>query len=349
MALSNIKETPEVTAKIIRLTLKHKWTLSRNTSAFKENVLIYLRYKGITGYGEAAPNVRYGEEAHSTISKIESVAPLYAEMDIFKQEAIEKRIKHEISDNSCARAALDIALMDWLAKAQNIPLYKLFGCQNKQIVPTSFSIGIDQPDIIKKKVEEAADFQILKVKLGGSNDRQIIEAIRAVTDKPIRVDANEGWKDKHKALDIIRWLKSEGVELIEQPMPAEMLKEITWLHERTDVPLIADESVKSCGEIPQIQDAFDGINIKLMKAGGIQEALRMVAMAKKLNMKIMLGCMIETSVAISAALHLASQADYIDLDGHLLIQEDPFSGIDIVNGVLQIPDKPGLGIYPASV
>jgi L-alanine-DL-glutamate epimerase-like enolase superfamily enzyme len=249
-----------------------------------------------------------------------------------------------VLNQSCAKAALDIALMDWVGKALNTPLYKMFGLNTSKAPVTSFSIGIDTPEVIKQKVKEAEPFPILKIKVGKKNDDEIIAAVRSVTDKPIRVDANEGWKNKEEALEKIQWLKTQGVEFIEQPMPSEMIEETAWLRERVDMPIVADEAVKTAADIPKLAKAYDGINIKLMKSGGIQEALRMIQIAKALNMKIMLGCMIESSVAISAAAHLAPYVDWADLDGNLLISNDPFSGVKVKNGRFIYNDKPGLGV-----
>lgn len=333
-----------VQAQIVRLELNHPWTLSRNTSAFKENVLVSIGKNGITGFGEAAPNVRYDENAKSTLWAIEAVSDLYSDFDFHQHESIDQKLKSAIPDNSCARAALDIALMDWLGKAYGRPIHRILNIPCSEIPPTSFSIGIDQPDVIRRKVETASEYKILKVKLGTDNDQEIINTIREISDKPIRVDANEGWKDKYEALDKITWLQSQGIELIEQPMPAELMEETTWLREQINIPLIADEAVKTVNDIPALASSYDGVNIKLMKAGGIQEALRMIHLAKKSGLKIMLGCMIETSVAIAAALQLSPLADYVDLDGHLLIRNDPFYGITISDGCFSQSNQPGLGV-----
>jgi L-alanine-DL-glutamate epimerase-like enolase superfamily enzyme len=339
----------KLNVRIVRLKLKHPWTLSRNSSAYKENVIVTIDKNGITGFGEAAPNIRYGENAKNTLELIQDGSNLYSDFDFSQYELIGQKMCELIPDNSCARAALDIALMDWLGKAYQKPLYKFLNINKGEIPTTSFSIGIDQPDMIRTKIDEAAGFKILKVKLGTDKDEEIINTIREKTNKPIRVDANEGWKDKQEALDKISWLQSKNVELVEQPMPADLLEEAAWLQERTTLPLIADEAVKTVEDIPRLSECYDGINIKLMKAGGIQEALRMIYMAKKFGLKIMLGCMIESSVAISAALHLAPLADYVDLDGYLLINNDPFTGIRLSQGQFILPEQPGLGVTEKSI
>jgi L-alanine-DL-glutamate epimerase-like enolase superfamily enzyme len=237
-----------------------------------------------------------------------------------------------------------MAVMDWVAKAMNVPLYRLLGLNSDKIPITSFSIGIDSIDEIKNKVRDASDFPILKIKLGADNDEEIIDAVRDVTDKPLRVDANEGWKDKETALKKILWLQTKGIEFVEQPMPAEMLEETAWLKQRTDLPLVADEAVINAQSIPALSGIYDGINIKLMKAGGIQEALKMTHIAKALKMDVMFGCMIESSLAIAAAAHLAPLAKWIDLDGNLLINNDPFVGPEVSDGKLTLNSNPGLGV-----
>jgi len=327
-----------------RLNLAHTWTISRNSSDYKDNVFVKIEKDGIVGYGEAAPNVRYGENAELTTKKMKDALHIFKENDLFHYTDIKEALDSAILKQSCAKAALDIALMDWVSKALNTPLYRMLGLNPAKAPLTSFSIGIDTIEVIKQKVREAKDYPILKIKVGKKNDEQIINAVRSVTDKPIRVDANEAWKDKQEALEKIQWLKSKGVEFIEQPMPSEMLDETVWLRERVDMPIVADEAVKTAQDIPRLARAYDGINIKLMKSGGIQEALRMIGMAKALNMKIMLGCMIESSVAISAGAHLAPYVDWADLDGNLLISNDPFTGVKVDKGRFIFNDKPGLGI-----
>jgi L-alanine-DL-glutamate epimerase-like enolase superfamily enzyme len=220
----------------------------------------------------------------------------------------------------------------------------LFGLDRERTPITTMSIGIDTPEVIRQKIAEAADFPVLKIKVGRDDDAQILDSVRRVTDKPLRVDANEGWKTKEVALEKIRWLRGLGVELIEQPLPSVMLEETRWLRERVDLPIIADEAVKTAADIPALAECYDGINIKLMKAGGVQEALNMIRMARALGLKVMLGCMVETSVAIAAAAHLSPLADFADLDGNLLISNDPFRGPQVVKGKLILPDRPGLGV-----
>jgi L-Ala-D/L-Glu epimerase len=327
-----------------RLLLRHTWTISRNSSDFKDNVFIRVERDGVTGWGEAAPNVRYNQSAEQTIAAIEKARALVEAGDWLQYASLREQWERAITDQSCACAVLDIAILDWVGRKLNVPLYRLFGLDASKTPVTTFSIGIDSPEVIRQKVKEAKDFPVLKIKVGTENDAQIVAAVREATDRPLRVDANEGWRDKQQALEKIQWLQRMGVELIEQPLPAAMIEETAWLRERVEIPIIADEAVKRAGDIPKLAGAYDGINIKLMKAGGVQEAMRMIHVARALGLKIMLGCMIESSVAVSAAAQISPLVDYADLDGNLLISNDPFVGVSVKEGKLILSDRPGLGI-----
>ncbi len=331
---------------IKRLVLKHTWTISRNSSDYKDNIIIKVEKDGITGYGEAAPNIRYNETPESTVAVVEKAIPLFAQANPWQFVDLGFAIQKLDPAQTAAKAGMDLALMDWMAKSLGIPFYKYLGLDKTKAPVTTFTIGIDTPEMIKQKVLEAEPYPVLKIKVGRENDEEIIAAVRSVTDKPLRVDANEGWKVKEEALDKIQWLATQNVEFIEQPMPASRLDDIRWLRERVNIPLIADESVKTASDIPQLATAFDGINIKLMKAGGLQEGLRMVWLAKSLGMKVMLGCMIETSIAIAAGASISPLIDYADLDGNLLIANDPFDGHQVERGQIILNDRPGLGVVP---
>ncbi len=337
-------ESPRFSVSVKRLTLKHTWTIARNSSDYKNNVFVRIERDGVVGWGEAAPNVRYGESTEKTVAALEQARPLFESADWFEYVDLRQRWETMTKGQTCAGAALDMAVLDWVARTLDVPLYRLFGLDKAKTPVTTFSIGIDTPDVVSQKVREAAAFPVLKIKVGRDNDAEILKAVRDVTDVPLRVDANEGWRDKQTALEKIRWLQDLGVELIEQPMPADMLEETAWLRDRVDIPIIADEAVKRASDIPKLAQAYDGINIKLMKAGGIQEALRMIHIARALDMKIMLGCMIASSVSITAAAHLSPLIDYADLDGNLLIANDPFNGVTVDHGRLILPDRPGLGV-----
>jgi L-alanine-DL-glutamate epimerase-like enolase superfamily enzyme len=208
---------------------------------------------------------------------------------------------------------------------------------------TSYTIGIDTPEIVAEKIREAEGFPVLKIKMGLENDREIMETVRAHTNRPVRIDANEGWT-RDEALEKMRWLEGLNVELVEQPLPAADLEGVRWLAGRTSLPIFADESVRVASDVPKLAGAFHGINIKLMKCGGIREALRMIHTARACGMKVMLGCMIESSIGITAAAHLSPLADYADLDGNLLIRNDPATGVTALEGKLVLPEGPGLAL-----
>lgn len=330
--------------KIKQLNLTHTWTISRNSSDVKNNVFVKYTRNGVVGIGEAAPNIRYNETPESTIEVIQKAIPVVEKFDPWHFVDLGYAIRELAEEQTAAKSAIDIAIMDWVGKSLGVPLYKYLGLDKTKAPITTFSIGIDTPEVMQQKIREAEQYPILKIKVGRDNDEEIMKAVREVTDKPLRVDANEGWKNKEEALDKILWLEKLGVEFIEQPLPAAMLEETRWLRERVHIPIIADEAVKKAADIPTLATAYDGINIKLMKSAGIQEALRMIWMARSLGMKIMLGCMIESSCAIAAAAHISPLVDYADLDGNLLISNDPFKAVEVERGRLILPDRPGLGL-----
>lgn len=336
----------ELSVEPLPLTLRHPWTLSRNTSHAKKNVLITLTRDGITGRGEAAPNVRYGQSWQTTRSALMACRPLLTNVDPFDLGQLAQKLDQALRGHPDARAAIDMALFDWIGKALKLPLHAVLGVRDRQPL-TSYTIGIDSPEKIREKIEEAHEFPLLKIKLGTERDQEILSAVRAVTDKPLMVDANEGWTDRKAALKHIQWLQGEGVILVEQPMPAGSENDVRWLREKIDMPLYADESSCHIGHIPRVVGAYDGINVKLMKCGGIFEALKMIALAHSLELGVMLGCMIESSLGITAAAQLSPFVDHVDLDGHLLLAEDPFRGVHIVEGRLHLPAHAGLGVIPA--
>ncbi len=334
----------KVEYKTKRLELKHAWTIARSTSTYKDNVFVKLEKDGIVGLGEAAHNVRYGETLESTIETIEKAKPLLQNSNPWHFVDLGEAIQNICSGQTAAKAAMDMALMDWISKSLGIPYYQFLGLDPQKAPQTTFSIGIDTMEVIKEKVREAEAYPLLKIKMGKENDEEVLAAVRSVTQKTLRVDANEGWKDKETAVRKVEWLAKNGVDLVEQPMPADMLEETAWVRERATIPILADESVKSSKDIPKLAGAFDGINIKIDKSGGLQEALRMIWMARSLGMKIMLGCMVSSSLSITAAAHLSPLTDFPDLDGNLLISNDPFDGVKVKDGWLVLPDRPGLGV-----
>jgi L-alanine-DL-glutamate epimerase-like enolase superfamily enzyme len=336
-----------IETKILRLNLRHTWTTTMSSSQYRDTLHVAYARDGITGHGEGAPIVRYHEDAEGARKAVESVRALLLSANPMQFAKVMAEVFRRVPGEWAGKAAIDIALMDWVGQKLGIPLYSLFGLDPKDAPLTTFSIGIDTPEITKQKTREAADFPILKVKVGLATDEPTIEAVRSVTSKPLRVDANEGWKDKEEAVRKINWLEKMGVEFIEQPMPAEMIEETRWVRGRVHMPIIADEACQRASDIPKLKDAFDGVNVKLDKSGGMLEACRMIQIAKALGMKTMLGCMVSSSVTVTAAAHLSPLVDYADLDGNLLISNDPFHGVLVEKGRLVLPGRPGLGLTGA--
>jgi len=333
--------------RIVRLNLQHTWTTTMSSSQYRDTLHTSFTRDGITGHGEGAPIVRYHENAEGAHKAVESVRGLLLSADPMEFAKVMAEVFRKVPGEWAGKAAIDIALMDWVGQKLGVPLYSLFGLDPKDAPLTTFSIGIDTPEITRQKTREAEAYPILKVKVGLATDEPTIEAVRSVTKKPLRVDANEGWKDKEEAVRKINWLEKQGVEFIEQPMPAEMIEETRWVHERVHIPIIADEACQRASDIPKLRGAFDGVNVKLDKSGGMLEAYRMIEVAKSMGMRTMLGCMISSSVSVTAAAHLSPLVDYADLDGNLLIANDPFHGVWVEAGKLILPRGPGLGLTAA--
>jgi L-alanine-DL-glutamate epimerase-like enolase superfamily enzyme len=336
-----------VSTEIKRLKLRHTWTTTMSSSDYRDTLYVAYTDGGVTGHGEGAPIVRYHENAEGARQAVESVRDLLLAADPWEFSKVMAQVFRRVEGQWAGKAAIDIALMDWVGQKLGVPLYRYFGLDARDTPVTTFSIGIDNPEMTRQKVREAADFPVLKIKVGLDTDEATIAAVRSATDKPLRVDANEGWKDKEEAVRKINWLAGQGVEFVEQPMPAEMMEEMHWVHSRVHVPLIADEACQRASDVPKMVGAFDGVNVKLDKTGGILEAYRTIQVARSLGLKTMLGCMISSSVSVTAAAHLSPLVDYADLDGNLLIANDPFVGVLVEKGKLILPDRPGLGLRPA--
>jgi L-alanine-DL-glutamate epimerase-like enolase superfamily enzyme len=347
-ALAAAPGSSRMESQIVRLKLRHTWTTVMSSSDYRDNLHLRFTSDGVTGHGESAPIPRYNESAQSAQQAVDSVRDLLASADPWQFSKVLVEVFRRIKGQYAAKAAIDIALMDWMGQKLGVPLYRYFGLDRRDAPVTTFSIGIDTPEITREKVGEAASFPILKIKVGLNTDEATIAAVRGATKKPLRVDANEGWKDKEEAVRKINWLEKQGVEFVEQPMPASMLEETRWVRSRVHIPIIADEACLHPADIPRLANSFDGVNIKLMKCGGILEAYRMIQIAKSLGLRTMLGCMIESSIGVTAAAHLSPLADYADLDGNLLIANDPYSGVTVEHGKLILPDRPGLGLKPAA-
>ena len=327
------------------LKLRHSFNLAKYSRTTTPDVQVKLELDGFVGYGEASMPPYLGESVDSVTSFL-SKLDLSQFADPFRIEDIHEYMDSVAPDNRAAKASVDIALHDLLGKIMGQPWYKIWGLNPENAPDTSFTIGIDKADIVRKKVDEASPYNVLKVKMGLDNDKELVDIIREKTDRPICVDANQGWDSKEKALEMCYWLAERNCLFVEQPMAKEKIEETAWLRERSPLPIIADEFLQRLPDVRRASQAYDGINIKLMKSTGMHEAYKMAVLAKALGMKVMLGCMTETSCAVTAAAQLSPMVDWADLDGNLLIANDKFDGIKIVNGKVTIPDRPGIGVLP---
>ena len=325
-----------------RIHLKHTFGISRSKNDWYDIAFIYLIDGHIIGRGEVAPSLRYNESIGQIISILEK--GISFPEDIKNRIKVWEYLRPQLGGIKSLEAAFNMALWDWWSQVKQVPLFKILKNNNDNLPLTSYTISIGDLSEIGEKLDHANSCSILKVKLGTPNlDKLIIEEIRNHTDKLIRVDANEGW-DLETAVDMSKWLYNQNVEFIEQPFPANQIEKTVQLKKISPLDIFADENSIRSKDIPIIKDAFDGINIKLMKCGSIEEAQKMIALAKRFDLKIMLGCMVETSIGITAAAHLSSEVDYVDLDGNLLISNDPYEGVKIKNGHLCISEKNGLGV-----
>jgi len=331
-----------IDAKPIDLKLTTPFRISRGVQTVASNVVVQVNYNGHTGYGEAAPDEFYGENVETVLACIAKFAGNLGD-DPFAIEDVLNNLEHIIRLNPSAKAAVDMALYDLVGKMLGVPVYKLLGLNPAHAAYTSFTLGIDSPTNMAKKALLARDYPILKVKVGTKNDIAVIEAIREVSSATIRVDANAGWTPK-EAIKTINALAPYNIEFVEQPVPPRDLTGLKLVRENVPLPIIADESCVTVEDIPMVVGCVDGVNIKLMKCGGIRHALKMIHVAHAHNLRVMIGCMIESSLAITAAAHLTPLVDYADLDGNLLIDNDPYEGVKVVNGKLVLPDGPGLGV-----
>jgi L-alanine-DL-glutamate epimerase-like enolase superfamily enzyme len=325
------------------LKLRHVFTLANSSRKNTPDMLTRLEIDGVVGYGEASMPPYLGESLETATHFLSSL-DLGQFNDPFEMEDILQYVDSVMPGNTAAKASVDIALHDLVGKLMKQPWYKIWGFDPLDTPNTSFTIGIDTPEVIRQKVAEAAPYKILKVKLGKDTDRQMIETIRSVTDRPLCVDVNQGWTDRVKALEMIHWLKENGVVFVEQPMPKTAIEDMAWLTQNSPLPTIADEAFQRLPDVMKIYGVYNGINIKLMKCTGMREAHQILTLARSLDMKVMIGCMTETSCAISAAAQFAPKADWADLDGNLLISNDPYSGMRIVDGKVTLVDRPGIGV-----
>ncbi len=328
------------------LKLRHAFNLARNQRTTTPGVQVQIEYDGITGYGEASMPPYLGESVAS-VSEFLGKLDLSQFSDPFRIEEIHEYMESVAPDNRAAKASVDIALHDLIGKIMGQPWHKIWGLNPDKTPNTSFTISYDaDPVEMKKKIEETSPYKVVKVKMGLDHDKEIVEALRRHTDVPICVDANQGWNNREKALEMCNWLAERNCLFVEQPMDKAAIDDTAWLRERSPLPIIADEFLQRLPDVRRAAQAYDGINIKLMKSTGMHEAYQMAVLARALGMKVMLGCMTETSCAVSAAAQLAPMVDWADLDGNLLIANDIFDGMKIVDGKVTLNDRPGIGVIP---
>jgi L-alanine-DL-glutamate epimerase-like enolase superfamily enzyme len=325
------------------LHLNHVFTIATFSRSTTPVILTEITYDNIVGYGEASMPP-YLSESYSTASSFLLKIDLEQFSSPFLVEDILSYVDSIAPGNYAAKASVDIALHDLIGKLLDLPLYRMWGLNPSRTPDTSFTIGIDTPEVVRNKVVEASPYNILKVKLGKGNDREMIQSVRAVTDKPLCVDVNQGWKDRNAALDMIHWLKDQGVVFVEQPLEKTAIEDIAWLTEKSPLPVLADEALQTVSDLKKVSGLYNGINVKLMKCGGLRAAYTLIKAARAFGMKVLIGCMTETSCAVTAAAHLSPLADWADLDGNLLISNDIFNGIKITNGKIILPEAPGIGV-----
>jgi L-alanine-DL-glutamate epimerase-like enolase superfamily enzyme len=325
------------------LQLKHVFTIASGSRKTTPVVLTQIEYDGIKGYGEASMPPYLGE-SHETVLNFLNQVNLGQFNDPFLMEDILDYVDNIMPGNHAAKASVDIALHDLIGKIIGQPCFKIWGLDPLKAPDTSFTIGIDTPEVVKQKTLEASPYNVLKVKLGVGDDRMMIDTIRSVTDKPICVDVNQGWTDRNYAIEMTHWLKERNVIFIEQPMPKTQIDDLAWLTQNSPLPIVADEAVQTIKDLLDVKGVYSGVNIKLMKCGGMNAAVKMAHLAKAMNMKIMIGCMTETSCAVSAAAQLSPLTTWADLDGNLLISNDVYEGMLIVNGKVTLNERPGIGI-----
>lgn len=322
------------------MQLVHPFTIARGTSGDARSVMLELTHDGLTGRGEAAPVSRYGESIASVRSALDGIAT--SEMHPLRADAVLAALP------PAARCALDVAIHDWLTLALGVPLWQYLELDPARTPVTSWTIGIDTVEKMLAKLEPLREYPIIKLKLGTAYDLEIVEAVRSRYTGTLRVDANEGWTAE-EAVRILGELERFDIEFCEQPIPAGTPERLRWIRERTRIPLVADEDVHDAADVLALRGCVDGVNLKLVKSGGITGGLALIRAARALKLKVMIGCMIESSILTSAAAHLTPLADWADLDGPLLVKDDPYAGVTYAGGKLVLPAASGLGVTPRAV
>ena len=339
----------KLTWETFTIQAKHPFKISREVKQSVERVWVRIGADGLEGWGEADPLRYYGETAGTVVAALEQMRPVIeGATHPDRLETLERKLRSSIGHNGAAHAAVSAALHDLAGKNAGLPMWKLWGLDPAEAPLSSFTIGLDEPDVLQMKVKEAAEYPILKVKLGTDRDEEVLSTIcdAASPGTVLRVDANAAWTAR-QAVDRIAMLSDYGVEFVEQPLHPDDHDGYRFLHARSALPIIADESCIDSASIPRLVGLVDGINIKLSKCGGPREALRMIHTARACGLSVMMGCMLESSLGIAPAAHLASLLDYADLDGAALLAEDPFAGPGLDGAAIRVGEEPGLGVKQA--
>ncbi len=338
-----------ISHEVVNLKTRYPFVIARGGYAAHENVIVRIvDDDGIEGLGEAAPNRYYGESVSTVASALEQFGPVLGSADSWSLEAIDASLDRVLRGNNAAKSAVSSALHDIMGKRLGVPVYRLWGLDAADAGESSFTIGIADNEGLKQRVADAAEYPILKVKLGTDRDMEIVRVVReAAPRKRLRVDANAAWTASH-AVRMIDFLADNDVEFVEQPVPQHDVEGLRFVRARSKIPVFADESCLVSTDVPRLAGAVDGVNLKLAKCGSLREALRIVHTARSFGMMVMAGCMIESSLGISAIAQLAPLLDHADFDGAALLAEDPFDGARIDGGKISLTDRPGLGAVPAS-
>ncbi|MEO8716229.1 MAG: dipeptide epimerase [Acetobacteraceae bacterium] len=335
--------TLRLATETLTLHTRHPFIIARGGNSEYRTLMVRITDSdGTEGWGEAAATKFYGETLETVQAALTTYAPLLGD-DPFQLDAIESRLETTLRRNAAARVAISAALHDLVGKRLGVPLWKYWGLDRARAPRSTFTVGMDTPDVVARKVAEAAEYPILKIKLGGDDDLGMLRAIRSATDRELRVDANCAWTPAH-AIQMLPVLEEFGVTVLEQPVAPDDLDGLLHVRRHARIPLIADESCVTSADIPRLAGRVDGINIKLAKCGSLREALKMIAIARAHGMMVMVGCMIESSLGITAAAHFTPLVDIVDLDGGALLRDDPFVGATIAGGQVVLPDGPGLGV-----
>jgi L-Ala-D/L-Glu epimerase len=332
----------------IELNPTHPFVIARGGYTHHRNVIVRLTDdEGVEGYGEAAPNRYYGESVSTVIAALGQFKPVLERADPFSLESIESHLNRVLRGNASAKGAVSSALHDLVGKRLGLPIYRVWGLDLATTPQSSFTIAIAENHELERRVAEARQYPILKIKLGTDRDMEIVRIVRsAAPEKRLRVDANAAWTAKH-AVRMSDFLAEQGVEMLEQPVAAADVEGLRFVRKRSKLPVFADESCLVAADVAKLSGAVDGINIKLAKCGSLREALRMVHVARAMDMQVMAGCMIESSLGISAIAQISPLLDHADFDGAALLSNDPFRGVSIAGGSIRLPDGPGLGATPA--